>query len=390
MPDFIRSSKCTLKFTNSGKLKDLHDFVDEYRRVLSLFVDELWDLEKVPKFTNLTTRTWLSARAIQCAGKQASGIVRGTKKKHEQRCYRIAQLMKHGEDSRKLQSLTAKTKPTKPKIDEVCPELDARFVRMNWDNDTSYDGWVTLTSLGNKLKIQIPVRKHKQFLKWEQKGILKPGLRLSKQGITFMFECESREQNGMTLGVDVGIKAVISTSNGEQFGDLTEVNKRLARKKRGSKGFRETVQQRTNVINQSVNLLNLSNVGILRCENLKHVRKGQRTNRFLAHWTYDDIFAKLERKCQEIGVHIEAIPYSYTSQRCSKCGWTRKSNRKGLAFKCGNCGMVANADLNAALNIALTLPAISKQQRLSKENLEGFFWNERGTYSSSCPERRFA
>ena len=51
-----------------------------------------------------------------------------------------------------------------------------------------------------------------------------------------------------------------------------------------------------------------------------------------------DIFDKLESIALDAGVQIKKINPTYTSQRCSSCGWTRKSNRKGKQFKCGQCG----------------------------------------------------
>ena len=78
----IKSTKTTLKFSNTNKKNDLKLFINEYRKVVEIFVYKLWNLEKIPnllpkELTN-NIETWLSQRAIQCAGKQASGIVRGT------------------------------------------------------------------------------------------------------------------------------------------------------------------------------------------------------------------------------------------------------------------------------------------------------------------------
>ncbi|MGB2580964.1 MAG: zinc ribbon domain-containing protein [Thermoplasmata archaeon] len=42
----------------------------------------------------------------------------------------------------------------------------------------------------------------------------------------------------------------------------------------------------------------------------------------------------------------------YTSQRCSRCGDIRKSNRTGLVYRCKACAFELHADLNAARNIA--------------------------------------
>ena len=88
----IRSSKATLKFVNRGKLTSLREFIGEYRRVATLFIDLLWDEKDIPsllpkEITGKITDSWLSARALQAAGKQASGIVRGTKEKQAKRLF---------------------------------------------------------------------------------------------------------------------------------------------------------------------------------------------------------------------------------------------------------------------------------------------------------------
>ena len=69
---------------------------------------------------------------------------------------------------------------------------------------------------------------------------------------------------------------------------------------------------------------------------------------------------------------------TYTSQRCSRCGWVRKGNRKGKQFKCDKCGFTHDADLNASSNIALDLPPVWKKERLLQNNRAGFYWNEVG------------
>ena len=94
----ILSSKITLSFTNQAKLTNLHQFIDEYRTVVSFFANDLWTHDKIPSLLpkNITDKvsTWLTARAIQCAAKQASGIVRGTQTKQQRRLFVINQLFK--------------------------------------------------------------------------------------------------------------------------------------------------------------------------------------------------------------------------------------------------------------------------------------------------------
>ena len=50
---------------------------------------------------------------------------------------------------------------------------------------------------------------------------------------------------------------------------------------------------------------------------------------------------------------VEKIDPAFTSQTCSVCGYRASENRKSQAvFQCAACGPQANADVNAAVNIA--------------------------------------
>lgn len=50
--------------------------------------------------------------------------------------------------------------------------------------------------------------------------------------------------------------------------------------------------------------------------------------------------------------HLLAVPPKNTSRRCNKCGHTSKENRKSQAvFSCLQCGYTANADTNASSNV---------------------------------------
>lgn len=61
---------------------------------------------------------------------------------------------------------------------------------------------------------------------------------------------------------------------------------------------------------------------------------------------------QLEYKLAWQGGQLIAVPPQYTSQRCSCCGTVDKANRITQArFVCTACGYIANADVNAAMNI---------------------------------------
>ncbi|HUG84950.1 MAG TPA: zinc ribbon domain-containing protein, partial [Euzebya sp.] len=54
------------------------------------------------------------------------------------------------------------------------------------------------------------------------------------------------------------------------------------------------------------------------------------------------------------GRRVWTVPAANTSRRCFKCSHTAKENRASqAAFVCVSCGHQANADINAARNIAL-------------------------------------
>lgn len=385
----IKSTKTTLKFSNKQKLENLNHFILEYRNVVSYFVDLLWKMDNVesllPKELTDNVETWLSARSIQCAGKQASGIVRGCRKKQSKRLFQINKFKKLGmfKKARKLQRIYDNVKVSKPNIQEVQPELDSRFIKIDMNNKTSFDGWLTLSSLGNKLKIVIPFKKSKHFNKMLSVGVLKDGIIISKSDITLMFEIPEpiQKTDGKTIGIDVGQLTTLTCSDGQKVdGDnhghtYQTICKKLARKKKGSRNFEQTENHRTNYINWSVNQIKLDGIKKVNLENIKHLRRGVRTNRLMSHWNYAELFDKLETKLSDAGVQMNKVSPTYTSQRCSRCGWTRKRNRKGKQFKCDKCSFECDSDLNGSVNISLDLPLISKEERLQHKNRKGFYWN---------------
>lgn len=89
--------------------------------------------------------------------------------------------------------------------------------------------------------------------------------------------------------------------------------------------------------------------GVIQMEDL-HIHS---EDKLLKDWTYFDLRTKLEYKAKEKGIEVRFINPRYTSQRCSCCGYIDKENRKTQKeFICRECGFAANADYNAALNLA--------------------------------------
>jgi IS605 OrfB family transposase len=94
--------------------------------------------------------------------------------------------------------------------------------------------------------------------------------------------------------------------------------------------------------------------GVIQMEDLSGIKEDTGFPRRLRHWTYYDLQTKVENKCREAGIVFRKVPAQYTSQRCSRCGFIDRDNRKTQAeFRCVSCGFGANADYNASQNISI-------------------------------------
>lgn len=81
------------------------------------------------------------------------------------------------------------------------------------------------------------------------------------------------------------------------------------------------------------------------------VRKKQRSRQH--NWSFRQLREFLTYKTQRAGVPLIFVDPRNTSRTCARCGYIDKKNRRTQAdFSCLRCGKHANADLNAARNLA--------------------------------------
>lgn len=384
----IKSSRLSLKFVNLGKREVLAEFLCEYRRVVGLFVDMLWDRDRVTALLPLqdtsSVETWLTSRMLQCAGKQASAIVRGCRRKQKAREYMIGKLRSEGRlrEANRLQRFQDRTAVSKPCLDRVEAELDSRFVSVSWDSASSFDGWLTIGSIGRGMKLVLPLRRSKHFNKLASSGIARGGARLSRASVSLCFDLPDPEPRtaGSVLGIDVGMIDAVTCSDGQTVGaDLhghtyQSICVKIARKRKGSKGFERASRHRSNFIGWVANQIDLTGVAVVQRENIRDLRRWRRSNRCMQAWSYRELFDKLDNAASEHGVRIKKLRPAYTSQRCSACGWTWKGNRKGKAFKCSRCGNALDADLNAARNLSFDLQELSEGVHRTHPGRIGFYW----------------
>src|SRR5262249_44128451 len=81
--------------------------------------------------------------------------------------------------------------------------------------------------------------------------------------------------------------------------------------------------------------------------------KSHQMNRALRASQLGYVRDKLQYKLDERGIRYRSVQPAYSSQECSHCGFTLSMNRRSQAeFVCLWCGYKANADENAAANLA--------------------------------------
>lgn len=331
----IRKSTLSLSNTNDTKLSILDDIIDESKRVINLFIDELWLMQDFgSKYISTKQNTWLSARMQQNLGKQALQIVKS---------------------QRKLK------KKTKPIFQSNTIEFDSRFI--DFQKGNHFDLFIRLTSIGNKISLKLPVNKHRHFNIFNSnKWNLKKSVRLRKVGEKYFIDCYfKKEKNkvkteGKTKAIDIGYKKLIVSSDKEFIGD-DNIYKKISRKKQGSKAFKRALVERDENINTSCKQLDLSEVKVLVVEDLKNVKqksKGKINKKFMnkmQRWSYSKVLNKLSMICDEVGIEMIKIDPAFTSQTCSSCGFVDKKSRKDEDFKCTKCNYSEDADYNASLNI---------------------------------------
>ncbi len=334
----IRRVQFSLNDANSGKLSQLNQVLVEAVRVVNLYIQTLWAAKDFSsKFINFKVDTWLSARLQQALGKQALEIVKSQRKRK---------------------------KKTMPVFRKTSINLDSRFLDIRFDQN-SFDVWFKLHSLGDKIILKLPSRRHKHLLGLLAEGYtLKQSGRLRKSGAKYYLDLYAEKQapepktTGSVVGFDCGYKVLLADSEGQKHGqELEKHYEKIACKQQGSKAFKRALKERDNLINRTVNRLNLTTVKTVVVEALKDVKHGskgkirKKFNNKLQRWSYPKVLEKLSRVCDEMGIAFLKVNPAYTSQTCSLCGHVDKSSRRGSQFSCVACGYTTDADLNAAVNI---------------------------------------
>jgi len=269
-----------------------------------------------------------------------------------------------------LKSVKNKKKTSCPQSKLSSIRYDARSYNAMLDK-----GAVSLLTVSGRKVFKTHVPKcFLQYLNWKRTSA-DLFLRNNRIFLHIVFEKDIPEPvlTGETVGIDRGINKIAVTSANKFYSGKT--NKRIIsgyRKLRdrlqakgtpSAKRHLKRISLRENRYRADVNhcvsksIVAETNPGaVLVLEDLKSIRqncrfrKKQRTQ--VHNWSFFQLQQFLTYKAFEKGIAVEYVDSRYTSQKCSVCGYTSRSNRMSQAdFKCKKCGLTLNADLNASRNI---------------------------------------
>lgn len=191
--------------------------------------------------------------------------------------------------------------------------------------------------------------------------------------LVFTKELPTKKSSGKIVGVDRGIYNIYTTSEGEVKNSrkirgtkrryrynrsqlqrkVAQGSRSAARRLHAQRGKEARFTRNENHI-MTKELACREQLSTYVLEDLTGIRKRSRSRKFntmLSSWSFAQFQQMLEYKCAARGVEVVYVDPRHTSQRCSKCGYTDKGNRKSTQFHCLHCGYTEHADLNAADNI---------------------------------------
>lgn len=334
-----RSSKCTLKFATKEKRQTLKTILTEYGQVVNFFIEQFWintptKAELLKDIVNLPD-TWLSARLRKVAAREAIDLIQSVKK--AKRTTKPVHQSKRMHVSSTIASLQIK-KTAK-----------------------SFDCWLHLASIGNKIILDLPIKGHNHINRLMAKGKQLQSYIITEDCVQFCFEIETgiKTDQGELVGIDTGINALASLSNGQQLGlDVKRQIERIKNKKYGSKKQKKARRALKQYMDETAKVA-VSNKQLVVVEGLKKMnhktkltrRVSKNIRRSLGAWCYRYWLNRVQMACENNRVSFRTVNPAYTSQRCHACGHTESGNRKGEIFLCLGCGHTDNADLNASKNI---------------------------------------
>jgi len=233
----------------------------------------------------------------------------------------------------------------------------------------------------------------KQYLYKNKQGIKSVTISKTKSGnyfATILIDGELlRTMNkpiNQTVGIDLGIKTLLTFSDGETIDNpkwirknenqLKKLHKQLSKKQKGSNNrnkarlklakLHESVknQKQDFLHNITTNIINENQVIVLEDLNVTGMMKNHKLAKSIQELGLYEMRRQLEYKSKWYGRELVFVSRWFPSSKtCCECGWkNNKLTLKDREFVCEECGNVIDRDMNAALNIEREGMKIYKEQ----------------------------
>ena len=380
---------------NPGKLAALDALAPVYLALCQQYVTLFCTQELPNKVRDPLYATPLSERWQRVAIMQAAGIARSW------RSNRAAAYQQYQQQQPDEASTTTAQAPrwrewNIPTLREPCLQANVNVVKLEVSRDSTYDYWLSISTLEKGQPIQVPVKLaqyHKEQLRDPKTGQprkLNSSVQLNKRDgvwwLTLSYDEEMTVQtppDAPVVGIDVGIANFVTTSTGKHYGTmhgkLKERHKRDRAKRRRKAKLRVCLQKRGAIklpftssrtgqrlirhvkqeINRAINqcFAEPEHQGMqFAYEELSVASmhfKARSMNAYLKASNLGHIPQQIVWNSQKRGVQATPVIAAYSSQECSVCHYTDRKNRPDQrTFRCQVCGFEAHADHNASVNIS--------------------------------------
>lgn len=188
-------------------------------------------------------------------------------------------------------------------------------------------------------------------------------------------EIDEYEHTGEAIGLDLGIKDLIITSNGTKYDNkkflketerkIKHLQREFSRKKKGSQNrekarlklaiaHEKLSNKRNNYLHQlTTKIVKENSIICIEDLNVKGMMKNHNLAKSIADCSFSMIRRMLEYKCKWHNRQLIVINrWSPSSKTCNSCGHIMKDWNLGIReWDCPNCGTHHDRDVNAAKNI---------------------------------------
>ena len=204
-----------------------------------------------------------------------------------------------------------------------------------------------------------------------------------KYFVSFMCDVEQalKPVTGKIVGIDVGIKDVIVSSDGLHSGapkftykyqrQLKKAGRKLSKKKKGSNGWHKQrivvakihekiANSRKDFLHKlTTNLVSENDVICVEDLNVSGMLKNRKLSKAVADVGIFELNRQIEYKAEWYGKQVVKISRWFPSTKtCSSCGNIRIMKLSQRVYEC-ECGLIIDRDLNAAINIKRAGEALS-------------------------------